>query len=141
MVETKIVDGWFRVKFTGWDLFWALRKDIAVPLNHISGAHIEPVTGIIARYGPMQRMGGTWYVGKIMAGQFTTMRKFTDANGNSGFGVKWLFWCVHRSPEAVVIKLIENSFIEVVLEVPDMPGLVKEINDAIAQGTTPAPAV
>lgn len=141
MIETRIADGWFRARLTGWDAIWALRREIGVPLAHISGAHIENVNDIIARYGPMQRMGGTWFVGKIMAGQFTSMRKFIDENGIPTYGTEWVFWSVRKAAQVVVINLVENSFSEVVLEVPDPDSLVRRINESIPSKTGPAAAV
>ena len=44
MVEIDVGDGLLRVRLTGWDRLWALKRDFAVPLARVTAVRVDPQT-------------------------------------------------------------------------------------------------
>ncbi len=97
--------GALAVRFTGWDVVWAFRRGVRVPLHHVSGAHVG------ARAEELRtlslRLGGTYVPRVIAAGLYRS----------KGGGRQ--LWSVRRSVEVLVVDLRDERWDRLVLEVPD----------------------
>ncbi len=93
------------VRFTGWDVAWALRRGVRVPLHHVTGTRIG------ARAEELRtlslRLGGTYLPGVIAAGLYRS----------KGGGRQ--LWSVRRAAEVLVINLRDERWDRLILEVPD----------------------
>jgi hypothetical protein len=93
-----------RVTFRGIHRFWALRRQLDVPLAHIVGARIDP---LLASASPGWRVLGADLPGVVAAGRFVS-------HGER------VFWDVVHPDKAVVVELRDERYARLVLEV-DQP--------------------
>jgi hypothetical protein len=93
-----------RVTFRGIHRFWALRRQLDVPLAHIVGARIDP---LLASASPGWRVLGADLPGVVAAGRFVS-------HGER------VFWDVVHTDKAVVVELRDERYARLVLEV-DQP--------------------
>ncbi len=102
----------------GLDKLWALKSQLEIPLSHVVSAAIDPDLSI-SKFEWQLRAPGTSWPGLIKAGTYY------------GQG-KRVFWDVHDPKKAVVIRLVEDKYNELVIEVDDPQDTVAAIQKAVA---------
>ena len=111
MVDLSVHNGKLIVEVVGLDKFWALTRHLAIPLEHVIGARVDPEV----RYdGPWLGAGRTdatlgW---AIAAGPMAVRAR-------RGGRLHREFWDVHRPERTVVVDLVDEPYTRLVLEVPD----------------------
>jgi hypothetical protein len=103
----------------GMDVLWALKRSVAVPLEHVLGARIDP----------RLRLEGPW----LGAGQTDALLGWTVAAGEMMAGAGREFWDVRHPEKAIVIDLHGERYARLVVEVEDPAGTVVAINEAISR--------
>ncbi len=116
MTEVEIVGDALIVRVRGMDKIWALKSRLEVPLTHVVGAEVDPEAA--RQWWKGFRIGGTYVPGVITAGHFYG-------------GGEWTFWDVHDPEKAVVIRLKDERYARLVIEVEDPPTAVAAIRRAI----------
>jgi hypothetical protein len=117
MTEVAIVGDRLRVRLSGWDRVWALKREIEVPLSQVRS--VEPAPPGLHPRG--LRAPGSHLPGVITAG---TYRRRSGKE----------FWSVRSKSRAVVIDLAEGaSYDRLVLQVPDPNATLNEIRRVIGQ--------
>jgi hypothetical protein len=102
-----------RVTISGWDAVWALKRSLTIPLAHVVGSSVEPVSD-----KPSWRVFGTGIPGGLMAGWFR-------AKGQNEF------WLVHRRTAALEIRLRDEKYARLMLQV-EHPEATAEMINALA---------
>jgi hypothetical protein len=102
-----------KVTISGWDTFWALKRSLTIPLDHVVGASVEPVSNKMG-----WKVAGTGIPGGIKAGWFR-------AKGQNEF------WLVHKRTEALEIKLRDEKYVRLMLQVEDPEATAETINSII----------
>jgi hypothetical protein len=115
MAQVSIDNGELIVEIEGLNKVWALKSRIAIPLNHVRGATIDP--GIVREWKGV-RTAGTYLPGVIVAGTFRT-------EGER------VFWDVRDAQKAVVIQLDDAEYARLIVEVDDPHGVVDLIEQAL----------
>jgi hypothetical protein len=116
MVELAVGEGKLTLRVQGADKLWAFQSSLEVQLAHIAGIRSDPE---IARgWWHGVRMPGTNVPGVITAGTF-----YQDG--------KRIFWDVHNPANTIVIRLRDERYDELVVEVADPQAAVKMIQDAL----------
>ena len=113
MVTVDIKGKDLNVKISGWDMVWALKRELTVPLANVVGATVEGVAG-----KPGWKLVGTGIPRGLSAGRF---RK----DGQTSF------WVAHQQAEAVVIALRDERYAKLVLQVSNPQDVAERINAAI----------
>ena len=104
------------VRFTGWDVVWALRRGAWVPLDHVTGAHVDECAKEVRTLS--LRVAGS-YVPKVLASGLYRSR---------GGGRQ--LWAVRRSPQVLVVDLRDEKWDRIVLEVADPAAVAARIEAA-----------
>jgi hypothetical protein len=91
----------------GIDKVWALKSQLTIPYEHITGVRID--TKIAKKWWHGFKAPGTQLPGVITAGTF-----YQDG--------KRVFWDVHHPEKSVIISLKDEKYAELVIEVenPDL---------------------
>ena len=118
MTEVEVAEDALVVHVRGMDRLWALRSRLEIPLAHVVGAEVDPET--TRNWWKGFRAGGTQIPGVISAGTFY----------HEGDRV---FWDVHDPEKTVVIRLKDERYARLVIEVQDPPATVAAIQEAISQ--------
>ena len=100
----------------GWDKVWSLRSQLAIPLSHIKGAHIDPEPA----------MG--WFQGLKLAG--TDLPNIFRAGTFYQQG-ELVFWDVHNPEKTIVIELEHETYKKLIIEVENPEQEAKKINNRI----------
>lgn len=111
MVDLSISDGKLVLHVRGADKLWALKSSLEIPLVHI--AEIRADSTVAHGWWHGLRMPGTNIPGVLTAGTF-----YQDG--------KRVFWDVHKPENTVVIKLKDERYNELIVEVAD-PGAAVEL--------------
>jgi hypothetical protein len=106
------------VTLRGFDVVWAVRRRVSVPLEHVTGARVDPH---VASHGP-------W----LGAGQTDALLDYAVAAGPMLVHGRHEFWDVHHPERAVSIDLVDEPFARLVLEVADPEAVVGAINAAVS---------
>lgn len=114
MAEIEIADETLTVRLRGWEVVWALRRRVAVPLARVRGARLDPVA---AGRPKGFRWPGSRLPGVITAGTF--VRK----GGRD-------FWSVRDPTKAVVIALAGKPYARLIVQVADPQATVAAIEAA-----------
>ena len=120
MVEARFAGDQLILEMQGWDKVLALKDRLEIPTANIRkikvGISDEDRLGMTDL-----RMLGTSIPGSVQAGIFRH-------NG------QWVFWDVHNvnSANAVVIDLTGNPYSQVVVEINDPSGLVRQFDQIAA---------
>jgi hypothetical protein len=119
MTDVEISGGTLTVLLSGWDRLFALKREIVVPLQHVTGAEVTP-----DRKPGGVRWPGSYVPGKITAGTYLTGKRTRE------------FWLVRHPERAIVISLRDERYTRLVLEVADPEGTVAQIRKTLnATGT------
>jgi hypothetical protein len=110
------------VHVEGFDRFFALRSELRVPLAHVAGA--EPASAEARSWFHGFRAAGTNIPGVITAGTFF------ERDGH-------VFWDVHDADAAIAIRLHDDRFVRLVVEVADSEAAIAAVNAAVAAPTGP----
>jgi hypothetical protein len=116
MVELTVGEGKLTLRVQGADKLWAFKSSLEVELHHIEGVRADPE---IARgWWHGLRMPGTSVPGLITAGTFYQHGKR-------------IFWDVHNPTNTIVIRLRDERYDELVVEVADPQAALKMIQAAL----------
>ncbi len=126
MNTVTIIDNTLVVEPRGLDKFWALTRELRIPLGHVRGATVDP--GAAHDYKGL-RNPGLGVPGVKWAGTFTL-----DGERH--------FWNVTGSAATIVVQLADEHYDRLYLTVADPSATVDAINAAIAtpDGSTATPA-
>jgi hypothetical protein len=124
MAEVEIKDGTLVVTMQGWRKLWALKSELAVPLENVQRAEIDPET---SRKPSGIRAPGAYFPGLIASGSY---------RGKKG----WDFWDVRRPEKAIVIHLEDERYERLIVEVDDPEGTVRMIQAALPASPASPPA-
>ena len=113
MAEIEYTDDTLVVHVTGLDKIWALKSQLTIPIAHVVRA--EPAAEEARQWWHGFRLPGTNIPGVITAGTFYQ-------NGNR------VFWDVHDPDRAVAIRLHDDQFAELIIEVDNPVATIARIN-------------
>jgi len=100
----------------GMDRLWALKSRLEIPLSHVLDVEVDPQVAREWRKG--LRAPGTHVPGVITAGTF-----FQDGDR--------VFWDVRDPEKTIVIRLEDERYARLVIEVADPSATAAAIEDAI----------
>jgi hypothetical protein len=113
VVTPQIIDGNLILRMEGMDEVWALKSELTIPLKHITEVRMDEE--VVRGWYHGIKFPGSNIPGILTAGTF-----YQDG--------KRVFWDIHHPEAAVVISLTHESYSELVIEVEDPQGLVRDIN-------------
>jgi hypothetical protein len=115
MADVEIAQDALIVHVEGMDRLIALRSRLEVPLSHVAGAEVDPEEARRRWHGIMER--GISVPGLITAGTFYQEGEL-------------VFWDVHDPEKTVVIRLKDERYRRLVIEVEDPEATVALVNEA-----------
>jgi hypothetical protein len=115
MAEVELAQDALIVHVEGMDRLFTLRSRLEVPLSHVEGAEADPEEARRRWHGIMER--GIWVPGPITAGTFYREGEL-------------VFWDVH-DPEKMVIRLKDERYRRLVIQVEDPQATVARVNEAV----------
>jgi hypothetical protein len=115
MAEVELAQDALIVHVEGMDRLFALRSRLEVPLSHLEGAEADPDKARRRWHGIMER--GIWVPGPITAGTYYREGEL-------------VFWDVHNPEKTVVIRLKDERYRRLVIEVEDPEATVARVNEA-----------
>jgi hypothetical protein len=116
VAEVELAENTLSIHVLGMDRLWALRSHLEIPLPHVSGA--EAASEVARRWWQGIRSGGTHVPGVITAGTF-----YQEGER--------VFWDVHDPEKAIVIRLRDERYERLIIEVEDPPTTVAAIRAAL----------
>ena len=120
MTEIECVEQALIVHIQGADKIWALKSQIQVPWSHVLGAEKDPA--VADNWGKIDwhtfRTPGTYFPGVIKAGSFRS----------SG---QWMFCDVHDPHNAITIRVADEHYSRLVVEVANPDATIVAIEQAI----------
>jgi hypothetical protein len=120
MAEVELTQDALIVHVEGMDRLFTLRSRLEVPLSHVEGAEADPEEARRRWHGIMER--GVWVPGPITAGTFYREGEL-------------VFWDVHDPEKTVVIRLRDERYARLVIEVEDPEATVARVNEASARAS------
>lgn len=125
MTEIELTESTLLIHVQGVHKILALKSQLEIPLIHVIGAEIDPT--VVEKWGHLNlkelRAPGTGLPGVIKAGSF-------HLEG------QWAFWDVHDPRKAITIKLADEHYTRLVLEVPEPAAAVARIEEAVRARTS-----
>jgi hypothetical protein len=115
MAEVELAQDALIVHVQGMDRLFALRSRLEVPLSHVEGAEADAQEARRRWHGILER--GMWVPGPITTGTY-----FQEG--------EWVFWDVHDPEKTVVIRLKDERYGRLVIEVGDPEATVARVNEA-----------
>ena len=116
MAEVELAQEALIVHVRGMDRLFTLRSRLEVPLSHVEGAEADPEEARRRWHGIMER--GIWVPGPITAGTFYREGEL-------------VFWDVHDPEKTVVIRLRDERYARLIIEVEDPETTVARVNEAV----------
>ena len=116
MTEVEITGDPLMVHIKGMDRLFSLKSRLEIPLSHVLGAVADLQIASGHRRG--LRAPGTHLPGVITAGTF-----YQEGER--------VFWDVHDPEKAIVIRLEDERYAQLVIEVEDPPATAAAIEGAI----------
>jgi len=119
MTEIELTANSLIVHVKGVHKILALKSQLEIPLTHVIGAEIDPT--VVEQWGQVNLKGikvGTSLPGVIKAGDFRLEGQ-------------WAFWDVHDPQKAITIKLADENYTKLVIEVADPAIAVAQIEEAV----------
>ena len=113
MVSVDLVGQNLKVTISGWDVAWALSRGLTIPLAHVVGAEVESVAG-----KPGWKIIGTGIPRGLSAGWFRKQGRNE-------------FWVARQTAEAVSIRLRDEKYARLVLQVAHPQAVADLVNTAI----------
>jgi hypothetical protein len=117
MAEVELAQDALIVHVQGMDRLFALRSRLEVPLSHVEGAEADAQEARRRWHGILER--GMWVPGPITTGTY-----FQEG--------EWVFWDVHDPEKTVVIRLKDERYGRLVIEVEDPEATVARVNEAVS---------
>ncbi len=117
MTEVQLTEDTLIVHVVGWDRIWALKSRLEIPLSHVLGAEVDPSS---ARGRRGLKLWGTYVPGVITAGTFYRPDKRER-----------VFWNVRNPEKAIVVRLRDERYARLVIEVEDPNATVETIRQAL----------
>ena len=118
MAEVELAENTLIVHVRGMDRLWALKSRLEIPLNHVVGAEVDPQ--VAQGWRKDIRASGTHVPGVIAAGTF-----YQDGER--------VFWDVHHPEKTVVIRLRDERYARLVIEVDDPRAAATAIQGALGE--------
>lgn len=119
MTEIECTEQALVVHIQGADKFWALKSQMQVPWSHVLFAEQDPA--VVEHWDTLDwsalRAPGTYFPGVIKAGSFRS----------SG---QWMFCDVHDPHNAITIRLADEQYTRLVVEVADPDATISAIEQA-----------
>ena len=123
MTEIELTESMLIVQVKGVHKILALKSELEIPLTHVVGAEIDPT--VVEQWGHINlkeiRAPGTGLPGVLKAGSFR-------------LAGQWAFWDVHAPHKAITIKLADEHYTKLVIEVADPAATVAQIEEAVRAG-------
>jgi hypothetical protein len=116
LTEVELTRDTLIVHVRGMDRLWSLKSRLEIPLSHVLGAEAD--TQVAREWQKGLRAPGTHVPGVITAGTF-----FQDGDR--------VFWDVRDPEKTIVIRLEDERYARLVIEVEDPPTTVAAIERAI----------
>ena len=121
MTEIELTDSALVVHVQGIDRIFAFKSRLEVPLSHVVGAEVDP--NVVQQFNDwksvlLPRIAGVTLPGVMRAGKY-----YVDHG--------WVFWDVQDPQQAITIKLADESYSRLVIEVADPAAAVATIEEAI----------
>jgi hypothetical protein len=114
-IQAKVIGDSVEIELSGLSILWALKKSLQIPLKNVIGATHDPHAITLPKgfrspglHAPRVKTAGTY---------------FKDGERH--------FWYVSSGSNAVVIRLKNEKYSQLVLEVSNPQELVSEINSLI----------
>jgi hypothetical protein len=104
VAQVELTENALIVHVLGMDRLWALKSRLEIPLSHVVGAEVDPE--IAREWHKGIRAGGTHVPGVITAGTF-----YQEGER--------VFWDVHDPEKTLVIRLRDERYARLVIEVED----------------------
>jgi len=120
MAEVELTEDTLLIHVRALDQLFALRSRLEIPLPHVLGAEADPEVELPAWWKSL-RPAGTQIPGVVTAGTF-----YQDGER--------VFWDVHHPEKALIIRLRDERFRRLVIEVDDPPATAAAIQGAIGEG-------
>jgi hypothetical protein len=105
-----------KVHLSGWQAVFALKREIDVALTNVVSAEAGT---LMSKRPDGIRLPGTYLPGVITAGSY-----WWKATG-------WSFWSVRNEDQAIDVRLRDEHYNRVVVEVPDPHAIATMIAEAI----------
>ena len=118
MAEVELAEDTLVVHVQGMDRLWSLKSRLEIPLSHVVGAEANPE--VAQGWWQGIRTGGTHVPGVITAGTF-----YQEGER--------VFWDVHDPENTVMIRLRDERYNRLVIEVEDPHATVAAIREALGQ--------
>jgi hypothetical protein len=118
MAEVELAQDTLIVHVRGMDQLWALKSRLEIPFSHVVGAQADPQEA--QRWWRGIRSGGTQIPGVITAGTF-----YQEGER--------VFWDVHNPEKTVVIKLKDERYARLIIEVEDPPAMAAAIEGTLGE--------
>src|SRR5215467_11398543 len=116
MTEIECAEQALIVHIQGADKIWALKSQFQVPWSHVLGA--EKDSAVVDNWGKIDwhtfRAPGTYFPGVIKAGSFLS-------------GGQWMFCDVHDPHKAITIRVADEHYTRLVVEVADPDAAIAAI--------------
>lgn len=116
MVKPEIIGEILVLHVEGMDKVWALKSELSIPLQHITGVRLDEE--VVKQWWHGIKMPGTSIPGVITAGTF-----YQEG--------KRVFWDIHHPARAVVISLAHETYNELVIEVENPEIFVANLQKSI----------
>ena len=119
MVDVSVQGDRIVFEVEGWDKLWALKSKLEIPIEHVKGAKYDENAAKGWWHGV--RLGGADLPGVITAGTFYRKGRL-------------VFYDTHKPENTIVVDLDDHEkYDQLILQVRDPEGAVKEINEAVAR--------
>ncbi len=118
MAEVELAEDTLVVHVQGMDRLWSLKSRLEIPLSHVVDAEASPE--VAQGWWQGIRTGGTHVPGVITAGTF-----YQEGER--------VFWDVHDPENTVMIRLRDERYNRLVIEVEDPHATVAAIREALGQ--------
>lgn len=119
MTEVELTPSTLIVHMKGVHKILSLKSQLEIPLTHVAGAEIDPA--VVEQWGQVNLKGvrvGTGLPGVIRAGSF-----LLDG--------QWAFWDVNDPHKAITIRLADEHYTKLVIQVADPAADVARIEEAV----------
>jgi hypothetical protein len=122
MARIEITEPDLAIYVEGLDRVWAFKSELRVPLAHIAG--VEPAAEEARGWWHGVRAPGTNLPGIVTAGTFY------EHEGR-------VFWDVHNAERAIAIRLHDESYVRLIIEVEDPDAAIAAIRAALPPAPVP----
>ena len=119
MATIELTENTLIVRIEGVDKFFAFKSQLEVPLSHVVGAEVDSLV--------VQEWGNWWKGVRILGAHVPGLL----AAGNFYQQGERVFWDVHDPQKAVTIRLTDEQYARLVIEVEDPAASITAIEEAV----------